>query len=560
MTGRSPPSDKPWSRLPEAIGFDGLVLEPARGRLLGRDGVEVALRPKAFEVLVTLAAAAGRPLSKAELLDRVWGDVHVTEDSLFQAVKDARRALDDRDGKLLRHVPRRGYMLDCPLSATTATTPPSEPSLSAARPSVAVLPFRVLGDDSAAYVAAGLVEEISIALSRFRWLFVLAHVSAREMDARAARASDEDALAAGRSLDIRYLVDGSFAKDGPRLVVRCRLVETATNRQVWQDRFTAEAGDVLALYEAMTAAIAAAMEPRLLRAEIDRVLRRGTADLDAFDCYLRALPGYYSRTPRGNSEAIGLLEVALERDRHFVLARALLARCVATGLWLGTEPNPAAGAARALGLAREALSEDRTDPQVLALCGHLLALVGGEHAEGGALLDLVAPDEPERRRSMAAGRLGRGLERRDGPRPSAPRRGGAAGPAFGAAGGCPCRPQRGPVLRSPFRRGSRRGAALDRHDARGNVAAALPDRRPVASWRAGGGARGLLRDAGATAQRVPPAITGAQPAPPPVDGRPVHRRPPRSRPARIGMEECPVTSTVGAGALGTNGARTDRNT
>jgi adenylate cyclase len=127
----------------------------------------------------------------------------------------------------------------------------------------------------------------------------------------------------------------------------------------------------------------------LLRAEVERVLRRGTADLDAFDCYLRALPGYYSRTPRGNGEAITLLEVALARDPHFALATALLGRCVATSVWLGAEANYASGVARALSLARAALNIDRTDPQVLSLSGHLLAVVGGEHAEGGALLDLA---------------------------------------------------------------------------------------------------------------------------------------------------------------------------
>lgn len=394
MSGGSPSAAESTVAVPAAIGFEGFVLEPARGRLLGRDGVEVALRPKAFELLVALAVAAGRPLGKTELLDRVWGDVHVTEDSLFQAVKDARRALDDRDGRLLRHVPRRGYMLDCAVSRPAAGVPPPEAPLPEARPSVAVLPFRVLGNDGRAYLAAGLVEEISISLSRFRWLFVLANVSATEIGARASGLSHRDSLETGRGLGVRYLVDGSFSAEGQRLVVRCRLAETATGRQVWQERFTCDAGDVLGLYEAMTAAIAAAIEPRLLRAEIDRVLRNGTADLDAFDCYLRALPGYYSRTPKGNGEAIRLLEAALARDPHFVLARALLARCVATSVWLDTEPDHVAAVARALALARQALAADRSDPQVLALCGHLLVLLGGEHAEGGALVDLSLQMNP----------------------------------------------------------------------------------------------------------------------------------------------------------------------
>jgi adenylate cyclase len=386
-----------------AVGFDGFVLEPARGRLLGRDGHEIALRPKAFELLVALAAAAGRPLDKAELLDRVWGKVNVTEDSLFQAVKDARRALGDKEGRLLRYVARRGYVLDCALTSGRGAQPAPEPALPADRPSVAVLPFRTLGADAPAYLAAGLIEEISIALSRFRWLSVLANASASVIGGQGGDADAADSLAAARKLGMRYLVDGSLAMAERDVVVRCRLVEAASGRQVWQERFVGESSNVLRLYEGITSAIAAAIEPRLLRAEVERVLRRGTADLDAFDSYLRALPGYYSRTPGGNGEAIRLLEAAIARDPHFALATALLARCVATSVWLGAEPDFAGGARRALALARTALNIDRTDPQVLALCGHLLVLVGGEHAEGSALVDLSLQINPN---SAEAWRLG----------------------------------------------------------------------------------------------------------------------------------------------------------
>jgi adenylate cyclase len=390
----APPSPHIEARPPSAIGFDGFVLEPGRGRLFGRDGDEIPLRPKALELLIALAASEGQPLGKAELLDRVWGKVHVTEDSLFQAVKDARRALDDRQGRLLRYLPRRGYMLDCTLTTDHQPKTASDPELPTDRPSIAVLPFWTLGEHSSPYVAAGLVEEVSIALSRFRWLFVLANASAAAIAAQTTGRDAADGVATGRKLGIRYLVDGSLDQTEDSIVVRCRLVETATGRQVWQERFTGESGDILRLYEVITSAIAAAIEPRLLRAEVERVLRRGTSDLGAFDCYLRALPGYYSRTPRGNSEAIGLLETAITRDPHFALATALLGRCVATSVWLGTEPDFSGGAARALSLARSALNIDRSDPQVLALCGHLLAVVGGEHAEGGALLDLALQMNP----------------------------------------------------------------------------------------------------------------------------------------------------------------------
>jgi TolB-like protein len=403
-------SENPTSRTgdlrpskPQAIGFDGFVIEPQRGRLLGRDGDEIPLRPKALELLIALTASEGRPLDKAELLDRIWGDLHVTEDSLFQAVKDARRALDDSKGRLLRYMPRRGYLLDCAFTTDRPSSTAKQPRLSVDRPSIAVLPFRTLGERTSTSVAAGLVEEISIALSRFRWLFVLANASAVALAAQRTGTALADSSAAARNFGIGYLVDGSLDETESGIVVRCRLVETATGRQVWQERFTNEAGGTQRLFEMITSSIAAAIEPRLLRTEVERVLRRATTDLGAFDCYLRALPGYYSRTPRGNSEAIALLEAALVRDPDFAVATALLGRCVATSVWLGTEANYASGVARALSLARAALNIDRSDPQVLALSGHLLAVVGGEHAEGGALLDLALQMNPN---SAEAWRLG----------------------------------------------------------------------------------------------------------------------------------------------------------
>lgn len=398
-----PTPDLTGSLMPSPIGFDGFVLDPNKGLLFGRDGTEIALRPKALELLIVLAASHGGPLGKAELLNRIWGRVNVTEDSLFQAVMDARRALNDQKGCLLRYQARRGYMLDCEFTEAVRPQPVPELRPSADRPSVAVLPFRMLGRPASDYVAAGLAEEISIALSRFRWLFVLANASAIAIAAPVSDADLADTLIAGRGFGIRYLIDGSFAEADGSILVRCRLVETTTGRQVWQDRFTGMAGDILALYEAITSAIAAAIEPRLLRAEIERVLRKPTDDLGAFDAYLRALPGYYSRTPGGNSEAIALLEMAIAGDPHFALATALLGRCVATSVWLGTEADAARGTGRALALARAALAIDRSDPQVLALCGHLLAVVGGEHDEGGALLDLSLRMNPNSAESWRLG-------------------------------------------------------------------------------------------------------------------------------------------------------------
>lgn len=389
---------------PEMLAFDGFVLDLGRGCLRAPEGHDVALRPKAFDLLLVLARAAGTLLSKDQLLDAVWGEVHVTEDSLFQAVREVRRAIGDPGGRKLRAVPRRGYLLDLEVQRSTGPVRPGQDlgslvALPDMRPSIAVLPFRSDGPDAVPdYFADGLVEEVTTALSRFFWLVVVANSSAA---AAASRTGGQPEI--GRVLGVRYLVEGSLRQAAGRLRVNARLVEAARSRQVWAEHFDAPAEDLFAVQDRVTAAIAAALEPRILRAEVERVTRKPTADAGAYDLYLRALPPYFARTAASNAEAVRLLEQALEGDPHFHLARALLARCTASAVWLGGDPDHLGGTQRALALAREALAADRTDPQILALCGHLLAVVGGEHEEAGALLDMSLRMNPN---SADAWRLG----------------------------------------------------------------------------------------------------------------------------------------------------------
>ncbi|WP_342362644.1 tetratricopeptide repeat protein [Terrarubrum flagellatum] len=368
---------------PSHIGFDEFVLDLARGRLLSPEAQEIPLRPKAFDLLTALAMAEGRPMTKAELLDTVWANIHVTEDSLFQAVRDARRAIGDEKGLRLRNVPRRGYVLEADFRrGSPAVRMSQESAAAAARPSIAVLPFQTLGEPGdRRYIADGMAEEITAALSRFGWLFVVATMSAAVAQVEARSAAE-----IGERLSVRYLLDGGVTFDADRLIVRCRLMEAASGRHIWQGRVESAGDDLIALYDSTTSAVAAALEPRILRAEIERAMRKGTTNLDALDCYLRALPGYYSRTPAGNAEAIASLEAALRHDAHFHLARALLSRCIATTLWLGVERDPSETIARALALAREALAGDSGDPLILALSGHLMGLFANEHDQAEILL------------------------------------------------------------------------------------------------------------------------------------------------------------------------------
>ncbi|MBX9729414.1 MAG: winged helix-turn-helix domain-containing protein, partial [Sphingopyxis sp.] len=111
----------------EVLRFAGVTLDLGRGSLRNAAGAEVPLAPKPFDLLRTLAREAGRTVSKDALLDAVWPGVTVTEDSLFQAVRDARRAIGDEEGRVLRSVPRRGSLLDAAVDAAPAAPPVAEP-------------------------------------------------------------------------------------------------------------------------------------------------------------------------------------------------------------------------------------------------------------------------------------------------------------------------------------------------------------------------------------------------------------------------------------------------
>jgi DNA-binding winged helix-turn-helix (wHTH) protein len=157
----------------EMLRLGDVVLDVDRALLRDPNGIEVALRPKSLDLLLTLARNPGRVMSRDELFDAVWPDVTVTEDSIAQCVREVRRAIGDPEGRILRTIVKRGYCLDIEVQSdvpTTAAAPESVRSLPAAqsRPSLVVLPFQSIPyDPDTEWFADGIVEEITTALSRF---------------------------------------------------------------------------------------------------------------------------------------------------------------------------------------------------------------------------------------------------------------------------------------------------------------------------------------------------------------------------------------------------------
>ena len=240
------------------------------------------------------------------------------------------------------------------------------------KPSIAVLPFQnISGDPEQEYFADGMVEEIITALSRIRWLFVIARNSSFTYKGRAI-----DVKQVGRELGVRYVLEGSVRRAGGRVRITAQLIDAASGAHLWADRFDGSLEDVFELQDRVAVNVAGVIEPTLQAAEIRRAANRPTSDPTAYDLYLRAVPLWASHEKEPIIQALGLLGRAIERDLHYGSALGLAALChqlLATSDWTNdTEAHRLEG----IDLARRALRCAPDDPDVLANAAVVLGSLG----------------------------------------------------------------------------------------------------------------------------------------------------------------------------------------
>jgi adenylate cyclase len=226
------------------------------------------------------------------------------------------------------------------------------------------------GDPEQEYFVDGMVEEIITALSRIRWLFVIARNSSFTYKGQAV-----DVKEVGRELGVRYVLEGSVRKAGGRVRITAQLIEALTGTHLWADRFDGSLEDVFDLQDKVAVSVAGIIEPTLETSEIRRSERRPTHDLDAYDLYLRALPILFA-FPSGDRvlEASGFLDRAIARDPRYgpALALAAVGHARLYDWGLDPETNREKGIARA----RLAVEVAGDDPGVLALAAFPLSFLG----------------------------------------------------------------------------------------------------------------------------------------------------------------------------------------
>jgi TolB-like protein len=387
-----------WSAADVQFLFEDYVLDLDR-RELTRGSKAIATGPQVFDLLVYLVRNREHVVSKDDVLDAVWGGRIVSESTLTSHVNAVRKAVGDSGGeqRLIRTIARKGFRFVGEVSevrspdgfSSLKTGPassndtPAPPLALPDRPSIAALAFHNLsGDPEQEYFADGVVEDIITALSRIRWLFVIARNSSFTYKGRAV-----DVKQIGRELGVRYVLEGSVRKAANRVRITGQLIDTTTGGHLWAERFEGTVDDIFELQDQIATSVVGAIAPQLERAEIERAQRKPTANLSAYDFYLRGMAKLHQGTREAIDEALPLFDQAIRLDPEFASAYAMAAWCHfwrKVNGWMIDRAKETAEGAR---LARRAVELGRDDAVALTRSGHALAHLAGDIDGGIALLD-----------------------------------------------------------------------------------------------------------------------------------------------------------------------------
>ncbi|MGB8607464.1 adenylate/guanylate cyclase domain-containing protein [Bradyrhizobium sp.] len=316
------------------------------GDLFG-DGVNIAAR------LQTLASAGGVCLSG------------VAYDQVRKILPFAFADLGAQQVKNIDETVRAFALVAERAAVVTASAKAPAPLALPDKPSIAVLPFDNMSAEAGQdYLADGIVEAITAALSCIRSFFVIARSSAFTYKGRATNARD-----IGKELGVAYLLEGSVQKAGNRLRIIVQLIETEGGAHVWSSRFDGAIEDFFDLEDRITEQVAGALQPSIRIAEIERSRRKRPQDLGSYDFTMRAMPHVWALEKEESAKALELLEKALAIDPKYPLALSLAGWCHAQRAVYNWVDDIAGSQLRARSLAERAAEMSSDDPIILAVLG-----------------------------------------------------------------------------------------------------------------------------------------------------------------------------------------------
>lgn len=340
----------------------GFLFSLQTNELKDEMGNAVHLRSQSTDLLAYLAQRQGKLVSKTELIENLWPDTFVTDDSLVQCIADIRRALNDTDHTIVQTSPKKGYKLHAVVASSASSNgvgqqrptareagrkfgstlplvllvlavltgvsiytwvnsdtdfePVDPASLKfplPEKPSIAVLAFddQSLGEDKG-YLSDAISEEIIVRLSHFPDFFVIAKNSSFYYRDKATDVRD-----IARELGVRYILDGSQQKAGDKLRVTAQLIDATAGNTIWVETYDRDLVGIFELQEDITRTIAATLEENINQAEYNRLLRQSTNSLEAYELVNRGRAERLKFTPEGNEMAKQLSEEALAIDPRY---------------------------------------------------------------------------------------------------------------------------------------------------------------------------------------------------------------------------------------------------
>ena len=376
-----------------------------------RAGERVPLRRKSFDVLVYLLQRPRRVVTKVELLDAIWNDTIVTEGSLKHCLMEVRAAIGDHERKLIRTVPRRGYILEAPFSSETLEADK--------RTSILVAPIKDQSVDADSdYIADGLTEEIIVELSKIRSFRVISSASAMRLKDAGDTLQDT-----ARELGVDFIIDGSIRRMGDDVRATLQLSHLDSSDAQWSERYRGNLVDLFGMQDEIARAVAEELAHHVPPTEL--AIQEKLEDPRAVESYLRARYQMWRFSRGGLQQAERHLKNGLDLVGSNIRLLATLGHVYAKYNEIGLDPNgellgKAAECATkifdldaesprgyallgivkfhsgALRAAREPLERslhaNPGDPDAMVLLGYLYALIGRNEQALPLLAEVLAID------------------------------------------------------------------------------------------------------------------------------------------------------------------------
>jgi adenylate cyclase len=325
------------------------------------------------------------------------GGVCISDDAQRQIRGKVDSAFDDMGPQNLKNIaePMRAWRMQLNVNSSSAVA--AKPGVEAYqrlalpdKPSIAVLPFQNMsGDQEQDYFADGMVEDITTALSRIKWLFVIARNSSFAYKGKAV-----DIKQVGRELGVRYVLEGSVRKAGGRVRITGQLIDAESGIHLWADRFDGDLNDVFELQDKITESVIGAVSPKLQQSEFERSSRKPPANLTAYDYYLRGYSKLHFSKREVFVEAQPLFRKAIELEPDYAVAYATAAFWHVALISFGWSEDRAREVKDAITFARKALELNKDDALVLTQAGYTLAYIANELEESADLLKRATTEDP----------------------------------------------------------------------------------------------------------------------------------------------------------------------